>query len=658
MTQILVVEDDRIVAESIRRSLQNLGYAVPAIVDNGKEAIKKAEEYKPDLVLMDIVLWGEMDGIEAAMQIHSRFNIPAIYLSAYSDEKKLERAKITEPFGYIIKPFDTKELHTTIEMALYKQEMEKKVKESERWLFMTLKSIGDAVIATDAKGCVMFMNPVAESLTGWKQEEAAGKPLKEVFNIINEDTGKQVEDPAKKTIREGTTVCFTNHVLLIAKGGKKTPIKTPVADSCAPIRDEAGTILGCVIVFCDISERKKAEDKIRKLNQELELKVEERTKKLKKERDYTRHLIESSPDFQLTLDKEGKIMDVNEAFEHLVGKGREDMIGKSYIHEYIPQDEMNRLISEIFDKGWVRDVELMVNILGKGTLTWRLSGTIYTTVKGEEGVYLTGRDLTELRAKESQIIQAGRLSSLGEMATGVAHEINQPLSVISMAAESTLRDIEKNRLDISMFPRDLEEILKNVKRIDRIITHMRTFARQPKEWKSVEPEELLNNVFILLDAQFRGHNISVSRKVKENLPAINVDPNQVEQVFINIVTNARQVLDERGEKAEREGEEFEKKLVCMISRERIEEGEYVVFEFADNAYGVPEDQKRRIFEPFFTTKEAGEGTGLGLSIAYNIMTQSLGGKIWVEDNDMGGASFKVALPVKDKTTETRRHGGK
>ena len=422
-----------------------------------------------------------------------------------------------------------------------------------------------------------------------------------------------------------------------------------------PLRNIDGTS-SKLTIFRDITERKRAEEALRELSEELELKVEERTKELAEERDYARHLIESSPDFQLTLDKEGKIMDVNEAFEHLVGRGREDMIGKSYIHEYILQEETKRLISEIFDKGWVRNVELMVNMPGKGTLTWNLSGTVFTTVKGEEGIYLTGRDLTELRTKEAQIIQAGRLASLGEMATGIAHEINQPLSVISMAAESTLRDIEKNRLDIGMFPRDLEEILKNVRRIDRIITHMRTFARQPEEWKSVEPEELLNNVFILLDAQFRGHNISVSRKVKENLPAINVDPNQVEQVFINIVTNARQVLDERGEEAEKEGRRFEKRMVCGISRERIEEKEYVVFEFADNAYGVPEDQKRRLFEPFFTTKEAGKGTGLGLSIAYNIVTRSLGGRIWVEDNEMGGASFKVALPVKDKTTEAQRHG--
>jgi len=242
-------------------------------------------------------------------------------------------------------------------------------------------------------------------------------------------------------------------------------------------------------------------------------------------------------------------------------------------------------------------------------------------------------------------VHSGRLSSLGEMATGIAHEINQPLSIISMAAEGVLRDIKKKRLDVSLLPRDIEDISNNVQRIDRLITHMRAYARQPEEWKPVEPAELLNDAFVMLGEQFRVHNIAVSREVEAGLPAIEVDPHQVEQVFVNILLNARQVLDERGEEADREGKGFERKLVCRVSREKVEEEDYVVFEFADNAYGVPDELKTRIFEPFFTTKETGEGTGLGLSIAYGIVTRALDGKIWVEDNEAGGASFKVALPV-------------
>ncbi|HIE29084.1 TPA: response regulator [Candidatus Poribacteria bacterium] len=130
----MVVEDEIIVADDIKSSLISLGYAVCAVVSSGEEAIKKAEEENPSLVLMDIVLEGEMDGIEAAEQISKRFNIPVVYLTAHADEETLGRAKITEPFGYIIKPFDERELHTTIEMALYKHKAEEKIEHLNRVL--------------------------------------------------------------------------------------------------------------------------------------------------------------------------------------------------------------------------------------------------------------------------------------------------------------------------------------------------------------------------------------------------------------------------------------------------------------------------------------------------------------------------------------------
>nr|WP_319373165.1 response regulator [uncultured Methanobacterium sp.] len=130
-TSIMLVEDEIIVAADVKNRLENMGYAVLGIFDTGEEAIQKAGELKPDMVLMDIVLKGEMDGIDAAQKIREQFDIPLIYLTAYSDEKTLERAKVTEPFGYVLKPFEDREIQSAIEMALYKHQMEKKLKESE-----------------------------------------------------------------------------------------------------------------------------------------------------------------------------------------------------------------------------------------------------------------------------------------------------------------------------------------------------------------------------------------------------------------------------------------------------------------------------------------------------------------------------------------------
>jgi len=142
----MIVEDEMVVAGDIKRTLQDKEYEVSSVVSSGEEAIKKAEADNPDLVLMDIVLKGEMDGIETAKQIRSRFNIPVLYLTAYADEKTLTRAKITEPFGYIVKPFHEKELHSNIEMALYKHKAERKLKESYAHLKRTMEGIIDAMV--------------------------------------------------------------------------------------------------------------------------------------------------------------------------------------------------------------------------------------------------------------------------------------------------------------------------------------------------------------------------------------------------------------------------------------------------------------------------------------------------------------------------------
>ncbi len=257
--QILIVEDDNITVMDLRDRLQGLGYTVAAVASYGEEAIKKAAEMRPDLVLMDIRLKGAVDGIEAAEEIHVRFDIPVVYLTAYADENTLQRAKVTEPYGYIIKPLEERELHTAIEVALYKHKVERKLKESERWLATTLRSIGDAVIATDEKGLVTFMNPVAEALTGWKQEKALGKDLTGVFNIVNEQTRTLAENPATRAMREGIVIGLADHSILIAKDGEETPID----DSAAPIRDDKGNVTGVVLVFRDISDRKRAEEALR-----------------------------------------------------------------------------------------------------------------------------------------------------------------------------------------------------------------------------------------------------------------------------------------------------------------------------------------------------------------------------------------------------------
>ncbi len=258
MKQILIVEDEIIIAEGLQRKLKTMGYDVPIIVSSGEETIKRIKENDPDLVLMDIVIHGKMDGIETAEQIHSLFDIPVVFLTAFADEKTLERAKITEPFGYLIKPFKERELQITIEIALYKHEMEQRLKQSERslreknqWLEAVIESIGDAVIATDPEGTIKLMNPIAEALTGWKQNEALGKPLTDIFNIVSEETDKKIENPITKAIREEKFYGLADHTILVTKQG----IKIPVDIIGSTIKIDGDRVIGIVLIFCDIIER-------------------------------------------------------------------------------------------------------------------------------------------------------------------------------------------------------------------------------------------------------------------------------------------------------------------------------------------------------------------------------------------------------------------
>src|SRR5688572_24391621 len=170
--KVLVVDDEIIIARGLESRLTNLGYEVLQIASSGSEAMNVAEQTKPDLVLMDIVLKGEMDGIETAAQIRRRWGVPIIYLTAYTDDATLERARVTEPFGYIVKPFSERELRANIEMALYKHQVESKLKGIEKWFATSMQQIGDGVIAANAQGTVTFMNQVAEVLSGWQSDEA------------------------------------------------------------------------------------------------------------------------------------------------------------------------------------------------------------------------------------------------------------------------------------------------------------------------------------------------------------------------------------------------------------------------------------------------------------------------------------------------------
>jgi two-component system, response regulator PdtaR len=242
---ILIVEDERITAEDMKKALNSVGFNVPAIVSSGEAAIKASEELKPDLVIMDIKLEGEMDGIQAAEKIRSKLGIPIIYLTAYSDEKTVQRAKITEPSGFILKqpygflrkPFEESELNTAIEITLYRDRLEKKLRKHDKWLGAMLRSISDGVIATDPHGQVRFMNSMAEELTGWLEEYALGHDVRDIFKPMDYKFPKG-EDISMNESH------FKRAILPTKDGSKIT-----VDGSVTLIKDFEDNIDGFVVIF-------------------------------------------------------------------------------------------------------------------------------------------------------------------------------------------------------------------------------------------------------------------------------------------------------------------------------------------------------------------------------------------------------------------------
>jgi two-component system, cell cycle sensor histidine kinase and response regulator CckA len=257
--RLLIVEDEAIVAMDLQQRLERLGHQVVGTAATGEAAIRRAGETRPDVTLMDIRLKGEMDGVAAAAEIDRRFDTPVVFLTAHSDTATVQRATGAEPFGYLVKPVDDRELEIAIAVAKYRHQAERRVRRMERWLVATLTSIGDGVICIDLNGGVTFMNTVAQRLTGWDLEAAMNRPVKEIMPLINEDDLTEIENPARRVLSEGLVLGLSPRTAMLRRSGERMPID----DCAAPIRDDHSDIIGVVLVFRDATEQRRLAEEIR-----------------------------------------------------------------------------------------------------------------------------------------------------------------------------------------------------------------------------------------------------------------------------------------------------------------------------------------------------------------------------------------------------------
>ncbi|NJD53662.1 MAG: PAS domain S-box protein [Candidatus Methanoperedens sp.] len=634
-------------------------------------------------------------------------------------------------------------------------------KSEQRWA-TTLASIGDAVISTDVDGRITFMNARAEELTGWMLAEAATKPITEVFNIINEYTFKEADNPVIRVLQEGTVVGLANHTILV----KKDKTQVPIDDSGAPVRDTDGKIMGVVLVFRDITERKRAEEDLHKAHNELELRVQKRTAELKESNiillaEITMHkqakkkiehlalFPELNPNPIIEINAEGTITFSNAAtsqilktlgirddarvflpgdFEDIMKALKQEKeiqpfyrlvevkdrifsesiyvskklnvvhIYMNDITEYKKAEEKIREQAALIDKaqeaigvrslehiltywnkgaqrlyGWTaqeaigknpaeflfkdnkeppRLIEAKKIVLEKGEWIGELHQLTkegkeviveshWTLIYDSEGkpksILVVNTDITEKKMFESQLLRAQRMESIGILAGGIAHNLNNMLTPVMLSLQML-----KGKFTDEHSRKLLSILENNSQRSADLIKQVLSFSQGVEgERNPLETKHIIFEIKKIAKETFPG-NIEIRTDIPEDLITILGDATQLHQVIMNLCVNARDAMPDGGILTiSAENFLVDENYARMHSEAKA--GSYVAITVSDTGTGIPPDVLDRVFEPFFTTKEFGKGTGLGLSTSLAIV-KSHGGFIKVHSEIGKGTQFSIYLP--------------
>jgi PAS domain S-box-containing protein len=282
LKRILIVEDEAIVAKDIELRLRAMGYDIIGLAASGEKALTLLESSSADLVLMDITLKGKMDGIETAGIVRNLYDIPVVFLTAYADTPTLERAKTTDPFGYILKPFEERSLQIHIEIAFHKYQNEKRIKAREKWIESVLNSISSAVIATDSDGHINYVNPAAEELLEIPRSDLLSTSVITSIRFFDESELPMMSNPIQLVLKKGTAQLYDQIGIQINANTPKM-----VQLSAVGLRDHKESVNGVVIGLRDISRRRRTERELHSTQQEIDDRVEAKVKLLRKKLDHS-----------------------------------------------------------------------------------------------------------------------------------------------------------------------------------------------------------------------------------------------------------------------------------------------------------------------------------------------------------------------------------
>ena len=422
--------------------------------------------------------------------------------------------------------------------------------------------------------------------------------------------------PVERTFEDGLSH-FSEEI-----GVNKDGTPTHWIVNTTAIKDDQGEIVAAMEMSLDVTQTKLLEE-------ELE----------KSEKKYYA-IFDNIPNPVFVLDMDTlKILDCNTSVEGVYGYTKEEMIDRSFL-ELFRKEEQDHYQELIKTTSVINQVRHLNKNGGSLFVNIRVSPSEYP---GEKVYLVTTSDITQRLQTEQQLIQANKMATLGEMATGVAHELNQPLSVIKTASQFFMKKIrKKEKIEDDILFSMTEEIDAYVDRATKIINHMRQFGRKSDiALEKVQVNTLLKNALEILGQQLKVRGIEVIWDLEQDLPLVMADSDRLEQVFVNILINARDAIDERWQSQPHK--KGDKKIILKTKSGPRE----IAVEISDTGAGIPDPILERIFEPFFTTKKVGQGTGLGLSISYGII-KDCKGSIQVVARKDGGAGFIIKFPIAEE----------
>jgi PAS domain S-box-containing protein len=492
---------------------------------------------------------------------------------------------------------------------------ERKATEFRDMLQTALYSIGDAVIVTDAKAIITFLNPAARRISGW-DGEGIGQPLHVVFAITHQFTGEIVEDPAAVVLREGNVGSLAKDTILTSKDGRVIP----VGDSSAPIRDPAGNMVGVVLVFRDLSAPKAAE--------ELQLKLAS--------------IVESSDDAIIGERPDGTITSWNDAATRIFGYSAEEMIGTN-ITALAPEgraDDGFENVQRIQRGEHVRHYETVRRRKDGAEIAVDISISPIRDAAGHAvGASKIARDITDRKRMQEEMVYSQKVESLGVLAGGIAHDFNNLLMSITANVTLILDEVPAGSA-----PADLvQNVLVATEQASHLTRQMLHYSGKGRFL--VEPLSLTKQVenVVMLFRSTIPKGVQLQLDLDPTLPPINADAGQIQQVVTNLVLNAAEAIGTVGVvNISASLRQLTGTGTQNLAGNPVPPGTYAMLEVRDSGDGMDEATQTRIFDPFFTTKFTGRG--LGLAAVLGIVRGHKGG-ISVSSEPGKGTTFQVFFPV-------------